>query len=198
MKTLTTRTKTVVAMVFPLAAGTCAALALVGTSHAAAASSAAELEGKVAQSTDLPGFWSTECPSIERGAAVWAPNDRRQVTALDAEGFLLGVREPLHSDSGDTAVSFALRFRTAAGLTADLNRRERLASRAGGTTSFGVPQLPSARGYTVRTAHLTTVSVVDALGSTEYGLEVNAVGRADVGALQRTVEAAARRDAARG
>jgi hypothetical protein len=194
MKAFTTKTKTIAATTISLAALlTGSALAHSAIRHNTGSVDVVSLETHIVRSGDLPGFWSTECPIAETSAAMWAAGNHAEATALRAEGFVVGVREPLRSRSGATAASVALTFRSAAGATADLDRRERLAGHTGYATNFGAPELRAVRAYTVRTAVWTTVRVAYTRGSNEYAVEVKAAGRANAGALQRVVAAAARR-----
>jgi hypothetical protein len=126
-------------------------------------------------------------------ASAWTQGDPTEASSLESEGFALGVRELLRSKSGDVGASFALRFRTAAGAKADLERRELLAGHAGYATNFAVPGVPSVRAYTVRKAGFATVRVAFTRGSDEYGVTI-ATGRgSDVGTLQRALAAAVAR-----
>jgi hypothetical protein len=106
------------------------------------------------------------------------------------------VRELLRSASGDMGVSVALRFRSASGAEADLNRREQLAGRDAYATNFAVPGSPAVHAYTVRAARSTTVHVAFTRGADEYALAVGAKGT-DVPTLQRALATAISRVAGR-
>jgi hypothetical protein len=145
----------------------------------------------------VSGFWSVNCPIAVASVAAWAQGDRSEANALHSEGFAGGVRELLRSKSGDAAVSVALRFRSTAGATADLDRREQLAGRAGAAMNFAVPGSPSVRAYTVRTPDSTTVRVSFTRGAEEYGIVVEAAASTDAGDLQRALAATVARVAGR-
>ena len=189
----TTKTKTA-AIASSLFVLTGAALAHAATNReVAATTTTADLEAQVVQLGNLPGFWTADCPIGAASAAAWTAGDRAEASALRTEGFVTGLREPLRSKSGATGASLGLRFRSAAGATADLDRHERLAGRAGYATNFAVRGSLAARAYTVRTAGLTTVRVAYTRGDVEYAVQVQAPARADVGRLQRILAAAAAR-----
>jgi hypothetical protein len=198
-RSLTSTTKTGAAVTAIVLALSGAALAAAAPSHTPAAASLTplDLDARVMQLGELPGFWSTACPIAETSAAAWAAGDSGEATALRAEGFVVGVRESVRASSGASGASVALRFRSAAGATADLDRREQLAGRAGYATNFAVPESDAVRAYTIRGRGLTTVRVAYQRGVDEYAVEVDAPARVDVSALQRKVAAAVVRVAAR-
>lgn len=154
------------------------------------------LEATVVQLGRVQGFWAANCPIALGSATAWAQGDGDESSALRHEGFAVGVREPLRSASGDTGVSVALRFRSAAGAKADLDRREQLAGRQGYPTNFAVPGAPSVRAYAVRTKHSITVHVAFVRGADEYGIAIETSG--DVKKIERAVATAARREARHG
>ncbi|HZO34131.1 MAG TPA: hypothetical protein VFB17_03540 [Gaiellaceae bacterium] len=197
MKTFTTRTKTA-ALATSLVALTGAALASAAIHREGASPDVAKVEAQVVRLGDVPGFWSYSCPLADTDAASWAAGDGPEAAVLTREGFTLGVREPLRSQSGATGASVALEFRTAAGATADLERRERDARHAGDARTFAVPGLLAARGDTVRIGGLTIVRVAYTRGSVEYAVEARASGRVDVTRLQRLLAATAARAAGQG
>ncbi len=139
---------------------------------------------RVAQLGQVTGFWAVNCPIGVANAAAWTQGDTAEATALRSEGFRGGVRELLRSKSGDTGVSVALTFGSAAAARVDLDRREQLAGRAGYAVNFAVPGTPSVRAYTVRTAGLTTARAAFIRGATEYAVAVAAAKSTDIGALQ--------------
>jgi hypothetical protein len=197
MKTFTTKTR-MAAVSASLVALTGAAIAPAATHHESAGPSVPEVEAQVVRLGDVPGFWSYDCPLADANAASWAAGDRAEAAALAGEGFRLGVRELLRSQSGATGASVALRFGSAAAAAADLDRREREAGHAGDATNFAVPGPVAAHGDTVRTGGLTTVRVAYVRGPVEYAVQVRATGRVDVTRLQRVLAAAAVRAAGLG
>ena len=156
MKTFATKTKMATTMVASLAALTGAALAHGATAREVAPTEPV-LEVRVVQLGEVPGFWAVNCPLVLPDAAAWAQSDNAEATALHDEGFTVGVRELLRSSSGDTGVSVALRFRTAADARADLDRREQLAGHSGYATNFPVPAHPR----NVRALHRTDARLHD-------------------------------------
>lgn len=186
MKNFTPKPKTAVAIVTSLVALTGAALA-----HGANAREVSlpdpGLETNVVRLGEVPNFWAANCPIAVGTATAWAQGDNAEASALHSEGFTLGVRELLRSDSGDTGFSVALRFRRPTGANADLQRRERLAGHQGYATNFALFDSPSVRAYTVRTADSTTVDVGFTRGADEYELAIHASPGTDVNALQATV-----------
>lgn len=187
MKAFSNKTKTAATIAVSLAA-----LAGGALTHEASAGepSANDLRARVIQLGDVPGFWSADCPIVLQDAAAWAPGDGEEAAALHGEGFAIGVRELLRSTSGDLGVSVALRFRSPAGATADLNRRERL---AGHETTFAVPGSTAVRVSTVRSAGSATVRVAFTRGIDEYAVAVEAAKGTKVGALQRALVTAVSR-----
>ena len=143
------------------------------------------------------GFWAVNCPLALGSATAWAQGDKAEATAIHNEGFAVGVRELLRSRSGDIGASVALKFRSAAGASADLYRREQLAGRAGYATSFAVPGSPSVRAYSVRAAGVTTVHVAFTRGTDEYAIVVQAANGTDIGPLQQALATAVSRVAGR-
>jgi hypothetical protein len=196
MKTFTSKTKTTAVIVTVLAALAGAALV-----HAASAREVAATDPnfgmRVVRLGQVAGFWAVNCPITVADASAWAQGDGTEATTLHSEGFVAGVRELLRSKSGDAGASIALRFRSAAGATADLNRREQLAGRAGAATNFAVPGSTSVRAYTVRTSASTTVHVAFTRGADEYAIVVTAAEGTDTGALQRALATTAARVAGR-
>ena len=189
MKTFTNTTKMAATMVASLAV-------LAGAANAReVVSPRPNLEARVMELGQVHGLWAANCPIALGNSTAWAQGDDAEASALHDEGFALGVRELLRSDSGDIGVSVALRFRSAAGALADLDRREQLAGRQGYAVDFAVPDAPSVRAYAVRTAGSTTVHAAFVRGTDEYGLAVEAARDADMKALERAVANAARREA---
>lgn len=189
MKAFTNKTKTAATIVASVAALAGAALAHGASGHRVAANDP-NVELRVVRLGEVAGFWAFNCPISVVGATGWTQGDGAEARTLEREGFALGVRELLRSTSGDMGVSFALRFRSAAGATADLERRERLAGREGYATSFAVPGSHSVRAYTVRTSGATTARVAFTRGSDEYGVAVTTARGTDIATLQRALAAA--------
>jgi hypothetical protein len=173
-----------------------AALAHGATAHEAVTTDP-NLETRVVELGELPGFWAANCPIALSSATAWAQSDSTEATALQSEGFAAGVRELLRSSSGELGVSVGLQFRSASGARADLERREQLAGRDGYATSFPVPGAPSVRGYSVESAGSTTVHVAFSRGAEEYAVAVGAANGTNLGALERTLVTAVARDAGR-
>jgi hypothetical protein len=196
MKTFTNTTKraaTVVASVVALAGAAPAS----GAHAREVVAIDPNLEVRVVQLGELPGFWTVDCPLAFGSATAWAQGGNAEATAVHREGFAMGVRELLRSRKGDVGVSVALRFRSAAGASTDLDRREQLAGHTGYATSFAVPGSPSVRAYSVRTAGFTTVHVAFTRGTDEFAVAVRTAKRAEVGALQQALATAAGRVAGR-
>ena len=152
---------------------------------------------RVAQLGQVRGLWAFNCPIGVANAAAWTQGDTAEATALQSEGFKRGVRELLRSKSGDTGVSVALTFGSAAAAKADLDRREQLAGHAGYAVNFAVPGTPSVHAYTVRASDATTARVAFIRGATEYAVAVAAAKSTDIGALQRALAATVSRVAGR-
>ena len=174
--------------------------ALVSAPSAAARQAAApdtNIWMRVVQLGQVPGFWSFNCPIGVANAAAWTQGDAVEATALQSEGFRGGVRELLRSKSGDTGVSVALTFGSAADAQADLDRREQLAVHAGYAVNFAVPGSPSVRAYTVRGSGSTTARVAFIRGATEYAVAVAAAKSTDIDVLQRALAATVSRVAGR-
>jgi hypothetical protein len=193
MKAFGNKTKTAATIVTLLVALTGAALAHGASTREAPG--APDLQMGVLALAQVEGFWTADCPIAFREATEWAQGDDVEASALQSEGFAIGVRELLRSDKGDTGLGVALRFRSAAGARADLDRRERLAGHRGYAVNFAVPGSPSVRAYTVRTKGSTTVHVAFARGTDEYAIAVEAAHGTNVDALQRALATAIRREA---
>ncbi|HZP72354.1 MAG TPA: hypothetical protein VFA97_03150 [Gaiellaceae bacterium] len=192
MTSFTPKTKAMAATVTSLVALTGAAFAHSANAREVSQNSSA-LEAQVVRLGQVPNFWAVNCP-IELGSATaWAQGDDVEAGALRGDGFMLGVREQLRSDTGETGASIGLEFHSAAEAKADLNRRELAAGHAGYATNFAVLESPSVRAYTVRTPDSTTVRVGFTRGNDEYALTVTAAPGADVDALQQTLATAAGR-----
>ncbi len=196
MKRFSNKTKTAATVVASVAALTGAALAS-GADAREVVATAPSLEARVVQLGEVPGFWAANCPLAFSTSTAWAQGDDSEATAVHSEGFAVGVRELLRSRSGDVGVSVALRFRSAAEASTDLDRREQLAGRGGYATNFAVPGSPSVRAYSVRTEGVTTVHVAFTRGTVEYAVAVRAAKSADIGALQQAVATAVKRVAGR-
>jgi hypothetical protein len=196
MKTFTTKTKMAATIVASLAALTGAALAH-GASAREVAANDPNVGVRVVRLGQVPGFWAVNCPIGITNAGAWTQGDSAEATTLQREGFAGGVRELLRSKSGDTGVSVALTFRSAAAAKADLDRREQLAGHTGYATNFAVPGSHSIRAYTVRGSGSTTVRVAFTRGATEYAVAVAAAKRTDIGALQQALASTAARVAGR-
>lgn len=195
MKALTTRTKTAATIATSLVALSGAVLA--HGANARRPASGPNLQMRVVELGDVPGFWAVDCPIALADATAWAEGDGNEASALHDEGFAVGVREVLRSRSGDMGASVALRFRSAAGARADLNRRESAAGREGYATSFAVPGSPAVRAYTVRTSSGTTVRVAFSRGADEYAVVVEAAPGTDIDSLQRALATTVTRVAGR-
>jgi hypothetical protein len=195
MKALTTRTKTAATIATSLVALSGAVLA--HGANARRPASGPNLQMRVVELGDVPGFWAVDCPIALADATAWAEGDGNEASALHDEGFAVGVREVLRSRSGDMGASVALRFRSAAGARADLNRRESAAGREGYATSFAVPGSPAVRAYTVRTSSGTTVRVAFSRGGDEYAIVVEAAPGTDIDSLQRALATTVTRVAGR-
>ena len=193
MKTFSNKTKTAATVVASVAALTGAALASGADARGGVVAADPNLEARVVQLGEVPGFWAANCPLAFSTSTAWAQGDNSEATAVHSEGFTVGVRELLRSRSGDVGVSVALRFRSAAGASADLDRREQLAGRAGYATNFAVPGSPSIRAYSVRAEGVTTVHAAFTRGTDEYAVAVRAPKSADIGALERALATAVKR-----
>ena len=196
MKTFTNKTKMAATVVASVAALTGAALAS-GANAREVAPIDPNLEARVVQLGEVPGFWAADCPLAYGSATGWAQGDTAEATAVHSEGFTGGVRELIRSRSGDVGVSVALRFRSAAGASTDLDRREHLAGHEGYATNFAVPGSTSVRAYSVRAAGVTTVHVAFTRGADEYAVAVRAAKGADIGRLQQALATAVTRLAGR-
>ena len=196
MKRFSNKTKTAATVVASVAALTGAALAS-GADAREVVATAPSLEARVVQLGEVPGFWAANCPLAFSTSTAWAQGDDSEATAVHSEGFAVGVRELLRSRSGDVGVSVALRFRSAAEASTDLDRREQLAGRGGYATNFAVPGSPSIRAYSVRADGVTTVHAAFTRGTVEYAVAVRAAKSADIGALQQAVATAVKRVAGR-
>jgi hypothetical protein len=185
MKAFSTKTKTAGTIVTVVVALTGAALA--HGANARRPASDPNLQVRVARLGEVQGFWAVNCPIALTDATAWAEGDGSEASTLHHEGFRIGVREALRSRSGDIGDSVALRFRSAAGARADLERRESAAGHQGDATSFGVPGSPVVHAYTVRTPAVTTIRVAFTRGADEYAIVVEAAARARVAALQRAL-----------
>ena len=194
MKAFSNKTKMAATMVASLAALSGATLAHGESTQEV---SAGGLQERVVRLGHVSGFWAANCPIQLSNATAWTQSDDTESADLDREGFAVGVRELLRSQSGDMGVSVALRFRSPAGATADLNRRERHAGRDGYATNFAVPGAPQVRAYTVRTDGSTTVHVAFTRGADEYAIAVEAADGTEIGGLQRALATAASREARR-
>jgi hypothetical protein len=192
-----TKTKMAATIVTSLAALTGAALAH-GANGRDVSATDPNVEVRVVQLGRVPGFWPVDCPISVANAAAWAQGASGEADSLGSEGFVGGVRELLRSKSGDTGVSVALRFRSAAGAASDLDRREQAAGRAGYAANFAVPGAPSVRAYTVRTPGSTTVRVAFTRGADEYAVSVAAARSTSIGSLQRAIATTVARVARRG
>jgi hypothetical protein len=193
MKAFSTKTKMAATIVALLAALTGAALAHgAGTRETPGAP---DLRVRVVALGRVQGFWTADCPIVFGNATAWAQGNEVEASGLQSEGFASGVRELLRSDPGETGVAVALRFRSAAGAKADLDRREQLAGHQGYAVNFAVPGPPGVRAYTVRAKGSTTVHVAFARGTDEYAIAVEAVHGTDVDALQRALATAIGREA---
>ena len=195
MKTFTNKTKMAATVVASVAALT-GALASGANAREVVAIDP-NLEVRVVQLGEVPGFWAADCPLAFGSASAWAQGDSAEATAVRSEGFAVGVRELLRSRSGDVGVSVAMRFRSEAGASNDLDRREQLAGREGYATNFAVPGSPSVRAYSVRTAGFTTVHVAFTHGTDEYAVAVRAAKSTDIGPLQQALATAVTRLAGR-
>ena len=193
MKAFSNRTKMAATIVALLTALTGAALAHGANTRETPG--APDLRVRVVELGQVKGFWTEDCPIAYANATAWAQGNDVEAPALQSEGFVIGVRELLRSDQGDTGVGVALRFRSAAGAKADLDRREQLAGHQGYAVSFAVPGSPSVRAYTVRTKGSTTVHAGFARGAVEYAIAVEAAHGTDVDALQRALATAIGREA---
>jgi hypothetical protein len=196
MKSLTTKTKTAATIATFLVILSSAGLAHGANAREVVATDP-NLVVRVVQLGEVQGFWAVNCPIALTNATAWAQGDINEATALHREGFAIGLREMLRSTTGAIGASVALRFRSAAGATADLDRREQLAGRAGYATNFAVAGSSAAHAYTVRTADATTVRVVFTRGADEYAIVAVAAKGADIGALQRALAGAVARVARR-
>jgi hypothetical protein len=183
---MVTRTKIVATTAFTLAALTGATLTPGATAREVAPADAS-LVARVVQLGHVPGFWAADCPLTLDRATAWAQGDRAESTAVRSEGFAVGVREVLRSGSGDIGASVALRFGSAAGARADLDRREQRAGRSGYAMSFPIPGSLSVRGYSVRSAGVTTVHVAFTRGNDEYAIVVQAAKGTSISALEQTL-----------
>ena len=191
MKTFTPKTK-LAATVASAAALAGAATAITGAAAAHGTGEAPALNMRVVALGHVHGFWSADCPIAFDNAAAWAQGDDAEASALHSEGFAVGTRELLRSNSGASGVSVALRFRSASGAAADLERRELQAGRQGYAMSFAVPGAPSVHAYTVRANGTSTVHVAFTRGADEYAVAVETTRGAEVGALEAALGAGIR------
>ena len=193
MKAFSNKTKMAATIVALLAALTGAALA-----HGASTREAPGTPDLLVRDVALgavQGFWTVDCPIAFDNATAWGQGNDVEASALQSEGFATGVRELVRSAQGDTGVAVALRFRSAAGAKADLDRREQLAGRDGYAVNFAVPGSLPVRAYTVRTEGSTSVHVAFARGTDEYAIAVEAAHGTNVDALQRALATAIGREA---
>ena len=194
MKTFTHKTK-LAAMVASAAALAGAATALTGAAAAHGTSGAPSLDVRVVALGHVRGFWAADCPIAFDSATAWAQGDGAEASALHGEGFAVGARELLRSTSGASGVSVVLRFHSASGAAADLERRELQAGQQGDAMSFAVPGAPSVHAYTVRTNGTSTVHVAFTRGTDEYAVAVETTTGAEVGAIEAALGAVVRPEA---
>jgi hypothetical protein len=122
---------------------------------------------------ELPGFTSVQCPLVQTAVSDWAGADKAAIPVLRANGFVMGIRESLHSAKLDAiAASAAINFRTAAGARNDLEQRLAAARSEGALTSFAVAGIAGAKGYRISTLHssVSTIAFTDRVN--EYRISV--------------------------
>jgi hypothetical protein len=139
---------------------------------------------RVLRSNELPGFVSMSCPLVVTDAGSWA---RGHVSsdALRRNGFVEGLRQPLHSDAlRADALSVVARFSDAAGARREVEDEFAAArSSAGGFAAFSVPLVPGARGFALLDRGPATYGVLFSDGRFEYLVRAGAASRAQVVAV---------------
>lgn len=105
---------------------------------------------RVLRSNELPRFASLTCPLPITDAKRWA-DGYLSVDLLRRNGFVAGLKEDLHSSTtGADALSVVAQFRTAQGARDQVQAEIASARETAGTyTSFPVPGIPGARGFTL-------------------------------------------------
>jgi hypothetical protein len=127
------------------------------------------LQALVLQANELATFVPILCALADPNVEQWANGDRATVAALRSDGFVMGIREPLHSTAQHaSATSAAAKFQTVQGAQHDVERQLAAARQAGAVTTFAVSGIPGALGFT-RSAHGTEgYRVIFTDGSYEY------------------------------
>ena len=134
---------------------------------------ALKLRTMVLGENELPGFTSVECPVVQFAIGGWTSNSAA-ITELRANGFVMGIRESLHSRRlSATAASSAINFRTAAGARNELAQLLAAARGEGTLTPFAVAGIAGARGYRLATRDSTGYTIAFTHGANEYSLSVS-------------------------
>ena len=111
------------------------------------------LEAGVLGPTELAGFTSLQCPILRTDAAAWAGPDTTTRLRLQANGFVMGLREILHANGEDASVtSSAEHFRTRAGAAAEMAEEAAAARRPGSVEVAAGPRIHGLRLSTGRDA----------------------------------------------
>lgn len=167
------------------------AIALARTESAAPVTPAraAEELRTTALGDELMGFWATQCPIAQPNAADWAGADGAAATALQGEGFEVGLRVPLRSGSGDGTAT-AARFRTGHGAAAEVSRLISSEQAAGAHVST-LAGIPGGRQFALGGARVTRYGVAFTVGSNEYAIQVDVPARAHAADEQANLAAAA-------
>jgi hypothetical protein len=145
------------------------------------------LQRTMLRPNELHGFAPLDCAVTQSDAAGWAGDDLPSTRALRREGFVVGVRESLHSRRlAGSAESAATEFRTAAGAKEEAQRALAHVS----ATTYPVTGIAGARGYTDYSG--TGYGVVFTVGTRTYEIRVQLAWsrpaeRADVAAAARSV-----------
>lgn len=154
------------------------------------ARAAEELRATVLGPGELAGFWVTQCPVARSNAADWAGPDDAAATALQVEGFEVGLRVPLRSGNGAGTAS-AARFRTSRGAAADVNRLISAEQEAGAQVST-LAGVAGGRRFALRGRRVTRYGVAFAVGPNEYAIQVDVSTRGHAADEQTNLDAAAR------
>jgi hypothetical protein len=145
----------------------------------------------VLQANELATFVPILCALADTNVTQWANGNRATVAALRSDGFEMGIREPLHSTPQHAnAISIAAKFRTAQGARHDVERQIASARKAGSVTTFSVPSIHGAVGFT-RSAHGTAgYRVIFTDGAYEYVVGVEYRGEVPSASTAPLLEAA--------
>jgi hypothetical protein len=175
-----------------------AAIALAAAGSAQGRSSHFSLYGPAAQhlrasmlrAGELANFATLDCPTSVAAATDWANGNSSTSAALAAEGFQVGIREPLRSARLDgLAFDSGARFATAEGAREALARvAAGLRSRNG--ASLRVQGIPGAIAYRLSTSGAWQYSVVFVAGNVEHSIDVTLPRPAPASFTQQLAQAA--------